>query len=138
MLPARQEFAFEDFGPWLGRIRIIRVEHDDPLRLKVTLDGTEIVNTAGIDLTGKYLDRVYGSEALSFLLDGYRSCIRDKRPVYETLFPNGAIVNFGEIIRVLLPCGSGDRIEHIIYCEYAFNVWRWGRTVFADPSDLNL
>jgi hypothetical protein len=136
-LPRRRDFSFEDFKPWLGHIRIIAVEHA-PLRFKVTLDGTEIVTTAGVDLTGKYLDSVYGSEALFFLLDGYYPCVRERRPVYETLQPNDRIVNFGEIVRVLLPCGAGEQVDHILYCEYAFNVWHWGRTVFANPHDLNL
>ncbi|WP_448192127.1 PAS domain-containing protein [Azospirillum sp. sgz301742] len=136
-LPRRRDFSFEDFNPWLGHIRIIAVEHA-PLRFKVTLDGTEIVTTAGVDLTGKYLDSVYGSERLCFLLDGYYTSVRERRPVYETLYPNERIVNFGEIIRILLPCGTGEQVDHIVYCEYAFNVWHWGRTVFANPSDLNL
>lgn len=139
-LPLRRDFAFEDFFPWFGHIRIIRVEHDPdgPPRLEVTLDGTEIVNTAGVDLTGKRLDVVYGSERLSFLLAGYQACVRERRPVYETLHPNDRIVHFGEIVRALLPCGEGGRVDHILYCEYAFNVWHWGRTVFADPNDLNM
>lgn len=32
----------------------------------------------------------------------------------------------------------GERVDHILHCEYAFNVWHWGRTVFADPKDLKL
>lgn len=139
-LPRRRDFVFEDFLPWLGHIRIVRVEHgpDGQRRLTVTLDGTEIVNTAGIDLTGKRLDVVYGSDRLCFLLEGYGACTRELRPVYETLHPNDRIVNFGEIVRVLLPCGEGTRVDHVLYCEYAFNVWHWGRTVFADPNDLNM
>ncbi|WP_448206463.1 PAS domain-containing protein [Azospirillum sp. sgz302134] len=137
IVPARQDFAFEDFRPWLGHIRIIRVERE-PLRFKVTLDGSEIVNTAGVDLTGKYLDVVYGSDALKFLLDGYYPCIADRKPVYEVLTPNGALVNFGEIIRVLLPCGDETGVTHILYCEYAYNVLHWSRTVFANPGALKL
>ena len=136
-LPHRREFSFEDFTPWLGRIRIIRIEHA-PLRFKVTLDGTEIVSTAGIDLTGKHMDAVDGSERLRFLLTPYHTCLNERRPLYDTLQPNDRLVNFGEIIRVMLPCGEGERVDHILYCEYAFNVWHWARTVFADPNDLNL
>lgn len=139
-LPRRRDFVVEDFFPWLGHIRIIRVEHgpDGAPQLTVTLDGTEIVNAAGIDLTGRRLDVVYGSERLCFLLDGYRTCLCERRPVYETLRPNDRLVNFGEIVRLLLPCGDDGRVDHILYGEYAFNVWHWGRTVFADPSDLNM
>jgi hypothetical protein len=137
-LPKRREFDFRDFKPWIGRIRIIEVLPETPPRFRVTLDGAEIVNTAGVDMTGRFLDVTYGSENLRFLLDGYHKVIATGEAVYETLHPNGRIVNFGEIIRLLLPCGEDRRVEHIIYCEYAYDVLHWGRTVFADVRDLNL
>lgn len=137
VMPQRCEFDFREFMPWMGRIRIIQVAPEAP-RFKVVLDGAEIVNTAGIDLTGKYLDVVYGANNLKFLLDGYHKALSTCEPVYEDLHPNGSIVNFGEIVRLLLPCGVDDRVEHILYCEYAYDVLHWGRTVFADVRDLNL
>lgn len=137
LMPRRADFDFCDFMPWMGRIRIIKVAATPP-RLKVTLDGAEIVNAAGVDLTGRHLDVVYGSDRLKFLLDGYNRVLAGEGPVYETLRPNGRIVNFGEIVRVLLPCGISETVEHIIYCEYAYDVLHWGKTVFADLNDLRL
>ena len=137
LMPQRADFDFRDFMPWMGRIRMIKVSPHPP-RLEVTLDGTEIVNAAGVDLTGKHLDVVYGSDRLSFLLEGYGRVLAGEGPVYETLRPNGRIVNFGEINRLLLPCGADQTVEHIIYCEYAYDVLHWEATMFADVGDLRL
>lgn len=136
-MPQRAEFDFRDFMPWIGHIRIVKVSPSPP-RLEVTLDGAEIVNVAGIDLTGKHLDVVYGSDRLKFLLDGYSRVLAGEGAVYEVLRPNDRIVNFGEIVRVLLPCGVENTIQHILYCEYAYDVLHWGATVFADMDDLRL
>lgn len=137
LMPQRTDFDFCDLTPWMGRIRVIKVSPQPP-RLEVTLDGSEIVNAAGIDLTGKHLDVVYGSDRLKFLLEGYGRVLAGEGPVYETLRPNGSIVNFGEINRILLPCGVDQTVQHIIYCEYAYDVLHWGATVFADVGDLRL
>lgn len=136
-LPARRDFSFEDLRPWMGRIRVVRVIHN-PIRFEVTLDGVEIVNTIGVDLTGRFLDAVYGSDRLRFLLAPYLQVVETKKPLLDVLHPNGPLVNFGEIARVLLPCGDGERVDHILYCEYARDVYHWGKTIFADVGDLNL
>jgi hypothetical protein len=136
-LPARRDFTFDDLRPWVGRIRVVRVTHD-PIRFQVTLDGSEIVNTIGIDLTGRFLDVVYGAERLRFLLDPYLRVVTEKVPCLDVLRPNDRLAHFGEIARMLLPCGDGGVVSHILYCEYAQNVYHWGRTVFANLDDLNL
>lgn len=136
-LPERRDFAVEEFRPWFGHLRIIRVAPEPP-RLKVTLDGTEIVAMAGVDLTGRHLDVVYDTDDLRYLLDFYIACIDGRAPLRETLAPDASLVNFGEMFRMALPCGRDGVVDHLIYSEYAFNLTVWSRSVFADLGRLKL
>lgn len=129
-MPRRGEFTFEEFKPWLGRMRIVAVGRE-PLRLTVRLDGILINNTSGVDLTGRDIIAVYEAAGLGELLTPYVEAVASRRPVWDTMRPKGELVNFAEIVRVIVPCGSDGRVDRLLYCAYAFGVTAWTRGIFA-------
>lgn len=130
-MPARRDFIAEDFRPWFGHIRMLAVEHD-PLRFKVTLEGTEIRDLAGEDFTGRYLDDVYKAAYREILLAPYVECVQAKAPRLEMLLPGMALQNFTTIERLMLPCGDGDRVTHLIVALYARGFRRDAGTIYRD------
>ncbi len=55
ILPARQDVAFEELGPWLGQLHLIEVLDDDFL---VKVFAGRSASRMGIELTGKRLSQV--------------------------------------------------------------------------------
>lgn len=131
VMPARRDFVAEEFRPWFGHIRMLAVEHD-PLRFKVTLEGTEIRDLAGEDFTGRYLEDVYKAAHRETLLAAYRECVASRAPRLDTLHPGMALQNFTILERLMLPCGDGERVTHLIVALYAHGFRRSAGTIYAD------
>jgi len=130
-MPSRKDFIAEDFRPWFGHIRMLAVEYD-PLRFKVTLEGTEIRDLAGEDFTGRYLDDVYKAAYRELLLTPYQACVAAKTPRQDVLSPGMALQNFTTLERVMLPCGDGNRVTHLIVALYAHGFQRDAGTIYRD------
>lgn len=130
-MPARRDFIAEDFSPWFGHIRMLAVERG-PLRFKVTLEGTAIRDLAGEDFTGRYLEDVYKAAHRETLLGPYRECVESKAPRFDTLLPGMALQNFSRLERLMLPCGDGERVTHLIVALYAHGFRRSAGTIYAD------
>ena len=130
-MPSRRDFLAEEFRPWFGHIRMLAVE-SEPLRFKVTLEGTAIRDLAGEDFTGRYLDDVYKAAHRAALLTPYRDCVEARKPRLDTLLPGMALQNFSTIERLMLPCGEGERVTHLIVAIYAQGFRRTAGTIYAD------
>ncbi len=55
-LPPRRAFEINDFGAWLGRIFIAKIELD-PIDIRFTLWGTTLADWWGVDYTGESLGK---------------------------------------------------------------------------------
>lgn len=130
-MPSRKDFIAEDFRPWFGHIRMLAVERD-PLRLKVTLEGTAIRDLAGEDFTGRYLDDVYKAAHREVLLAPYHACVESQAPRLDILQPGMALQNFTTIERLMLPCGEGERVTHLIVAIYAHGFRRTSGPIYRD------
>jgi hypothetical protein len=130
-MPSRKDFIAEDFRPWFGHIRLLAVEHD-PLRFKVTLEGTAIRDLAGEDFTGRYLDDAYKAAYREILLAPYQACVAAREPRLEALSPGMALQNFTALERLMLPCGEDDRVTHLIVAIYAHGFRRDAGTIYRD------
>lgn len=130
-MPSRRDFIAEDFRPWFGHIRILAVEHE-PLRFKVTLEGTAIRDLAGEDFTGRYLDDAYKAAHREALLKPYQACVTGRTPRMETLRPGDALQNFTALERLMLPCGEDERVTHLIVALYAHGFRRTAGTIYCD------
>lgn len=129
-MPSRRDFIAEDFRPWFGHIRMLAVEHD-PIRLKVTLEGTAIRDLAGEDFTGRYLDDAYRAAHREALLTPYHACVEAREPRLDALLPGMALQNFTAIERLMLPCGEGGRATHLIVAIYAHGFRRAAGTIYS-------
>lgn len=130
-MPSRKDFLAEEFRPWFGHIRMLAVEYE-PLRFKVTLEGTAIRDLAGEDFTGRYLDDAYKAAHREALLTPYRDCVKTRKPRLDTLLPGMALQNFSAIERLMLPCGEDGRVTHLIVAIYAHGFRRTAGTIYAD------
>lgn len=60
-MPARADFDPSEMPHLLPHIMLLDVERD-PLRIRVRLVGTAIVDAIGMDLTGRYVDEIENAE----------------------------------------------------------------------------
>lgn len=130
-MPSRRDFLAEEFRPWFGHIRMLAVELE-PLRFKVTLEGTAIRDLSGEDFTGRYLDDAYKAAHRETLLGPYRECVRTRGPRLDTLLPGMALQNFTVLERLMLPCGEDERVTHLIVALYAHGHRRTAGSIYAD------
>jgi len=82
ILPSRSDIDPLDFWKHIPRVWMLDVSTGDPYRFLVRLYGTEIVEKAGVDKTGKYLDEFQGDFIETV---GYRricQVIEQKKPIW--------------------------------------------------------
>lgn len=118
VLPARRDFVAEDFQPWFGHIRIVRLEGDPP-RYRVTLTGTTVVQYDGRELTGTLLDEALPPAAWRRLKPFYEQAVRDRRPVYDRVMAGPAVQAFKRVERLILPCGMDGKVDTLVTAVYA-------------------
>lgn len=78
-LPRRVDFSLEELGPHFGWIVLVDVERD-PQRFRYRLIGTEIVELAGRDVTGRYFDELYAVDVAETATMSYRRVVSIGRP----------------------------------------------------------
>jgi len=130
-MPSRRDFIAEELRPWFGHIRMLAVERE-PLRLRVTLEGTAIRNLAGEDFTGRHLDDAYKAAHREALLAPYYDCVASGAPRFDTLTPGMALQNFKTIERLMLPCGEGEQVTHLMVGIYAHGFRHGAGSIYAD------
>jgi hypothetical protein len=100
----------------------------DEARFLITQEGarlTAIYGSEHVDpahRTNRYLDAAIGPERYAHVVTLYRTCLAQKRPTYSISLvqdPDGKDVQYE---RLLLPFGSGDRVEQIIGSYKAISI----------------
>jgi|SRR5579871_3108504 len=83
-------------------------------RYLVTYDGQRIVEAFGVTGVGRGLEDILGPERAAATLPIYNECVARRRPSYSVrrlIDVSGREVDYE---RLLLPFGSGDRVDSII------------------------
>jgi hypothetical protein len=113
-LPARADVDPLEMRYALGHLVLADVEHGDPIRFRHRLIGTRIVERAGYDATGLYVDDIPDSELARWLLGTYASVVATREPVWQSL--NGVIGGRATILEILrLPLSSdGGKIDVVL------------------------
>lgn len=112
-LPARADFDPRDMPELLPYITIFDIERD-PLRFRVRLVGTAIVEAMGVDTTGRYLDELDNVEpviqrAEAMTLSGQPYFLRDQPLTWTHL-------DFRTYSVLGLPLASdGQTVDKLIY-----------------------
>ena len=123
--PARADFAFKDLRQWLGHIALVDVVHK-PQRFRIRLLGIRLVEYAGHDHTGQWIDECVESENIARALEPFRACVELAAPVVRhTRYVNPRAIR-STLERLLLPCSSDQQtIDIIMGCTY----------IEVDPED---
>src|SRR5262245_30553321 len=77
--PSRKHFDPIDLKYALGKLLLIEVSHV-PLRFRYRLIGSELVERAGFDLTGRMVDDYPDPEYRAFVLQQYAAVVENRSP----------------------------------------------------------
>jgi hypothetical protein len=111
-LPARSDFAFEDFRPWLGWLTLLEVR-DGGTDFYFTLHGTAAVDRYRLDMTGK-LASALPPHWSKTILAGYRDVVRTAQPALSRHRLKDAQFEYFWL-RLLLPCADdGRNVDRLI------------------------
>lgn len=132
-LPARRAFLPEEMREWMGHLGIAVVERD-PVRFKVLLSGTRLVQYEGSDFTGRYLDEAVPPHARDAILAPFFEALQTRQPVYDTFTPPDQPSR--TMHRLVLPCADDGRtVDRFIvgmYWENPPDPFGPKKTVFDD------
>jgi hypothetical protein len=111
-LPARRDFMFEDFRPWLGWITLLEV-HDGGEDFLFTLHGTAAVDRYRLDMTGKRASEL-PLNWRGTIVSGYRDVVRTAAPALSRHRLSDADFEYSWL-RLLLPCADdGRNVDRLI------------------------
>jgi len=127
--------ALADFKPdrinadELADMMGFNVEGDgDAARYIITHEGTRLTATYGNDhiepdkRTNRYLDDAIGPDRYARVVAPYRACIGVRRPTYSVSMVRDGDGKDVSYERLLLPFGSGDRVEQIVGSYKAISI----------------
>jgi len=113
--PARADFDFTDFKPWLGRIAIANLE-TDPFNVRFVLWGTELTVWWGADYTNKSLGELAKQPELFKEIEG-KYFLTMKRDPFIGLV-DGRLEQhdqpYRKVIGVDLPLGTEGNVEKVL------------------------
>ena len=106
-VPLRKDFSFEELAKYGSHLLLYKLTEDN--RWFTTFCGTKIVDTLGIELTGKYIDEYGDKNALLFWLKNIKYITEQGMPFVEHYSLNFVDKEFVECADINLPLRSGDR-----------------------------
>ncbi len=117
-LPARSDIDPLEMRFALGHLILADVEHGDPIRFRHRLIGTHIVEHAGYDATGLYIDEVPDTDLATHVIPSYQRVVASREPVSEYI--RGQIGGRQTNLEMLrLPLSSdGTRIDMVLTGAY--------------------
>ena len=128
-LPALADFDPDGIADELADMMGFDVEGDgDSARFLITHEGTRLTATYGNDhvdpdkRTNRYLDDAIGPDRYARVLPSYRACLARKRPTYSVSMVQDADGKDVSYERLLLPFGSGERVEQIVGSYKAISI----------------
>jgi hypothetical protein len=111
-LPARRDFSFGDFRPWLGSVAILEVV-DGGADFRFVLHGTKIVERHRHDLTGQTVGAMSPAWR-DTALPGYLATMRDKVPLYSRHRVRSELYDYAWE-RLIAPCAAdGTNVDTMI------------------------
>ncbi|WP_259783287.1 PAS domain-containing protein [Aestuariispira ectoiniformans] len=106
-LPGPEDFSLDKFADFLPNICWIDVENSgaDTRRYRYQFVGQALSEVIGADVSGRYLDEIFGEDAYDWLQREYEDAIANKSPSYHSFLRNtvdNALIFYE---RLLLPFG---------------------------------
>jgi hypothetical protein len=128
-LPVLLDFRPERVDDELADMMGFNVEGDgEAARYVITQEGARLAATYGnehIDptrRTNRYLDDAIGPDRYARVAPSYRACVTSKRPTYSVAIVQDADGKEVSYERLLLPFGSGERVEQIVGSYKAISI----------------
>jgi hypothetical protein len=117
-LPARADIDPLEMRFALGHLILADVEHGEPMRFRHRLIGTRIVEHAGYDATGLYVDDIPDKELAQRLLHSYRVVVATREPAHDRVggMVGGRALNL-EVLRLPLS-SNGATIDMVLTGAY--------------------
>jgi hypothetical protein len=112
-MPARRDFRFEDFVPWLGYLHLIEIEPTDFL---FRIFGTTVADWLGADFTGRRLSHIaqQAPTVAAKALVGYRRAIEMAKPLYCVTQDSVHLDRRFGWSRLVLPLGEAGQTTHLL------------------------
>jgi hypothetical protein len=118
VVPARQDFAFEELAPWLGQLHLIEVLADD-FRFKV-FAGKSAVRLQQ-EVTGRLLSEFEPRWMAEDAARDYQRSVEARVPVFADRSRQERDGRLYSWRRLVLPLGPTEVIDHLFVCmEYDF------------------
>ena len=114
LMPSRSDIDPLELPDCLGNLCLLDVTDDMPRRYRFRIDGTNLAELTGFDLTGKYADQVPEGGYRDLLIALYERVVLTRAPVFisdhEEWKGSGI-----QVTSVTLPLSSsGDRVDGIL------------------------
>ncbi len=114
LMPARQDFAFEELRPWLGELHLLEVLPDD-FRFKVFATGT--AERVKREFTGRLMSEAEPRELVREAMAAYRRTVEAGTPSFadrSNIEIEGRIFSWH---RLILPLAAdGQAADHLFVC----------------------
>ncbi|MTI11076.1 PAS domain-containing protein [Curvivirga aplysinae] len=115
--PSRADIDPTDLLKFMPRIWMLDVFHDNPLRFRVRLSGTEIVEKVGQDKTGQFLDEIEEDFYNSLGYMNMRMVAQDGIPIWYHGKPSHRSTKYVRNLEyVMLPLSDDDQLVNVILC----------------------
>ena len=117
--PARRDIDPLEFRYVLGWVMLVDVLHD-PLRFRVRLHGSEMVQQAGYELTGKFLDELPDAEYRDYVIEQCRGLVSRSEPlvIHHNRVLDGRLRRYEAL---WLPFSDDDRTVDMLLCALIYD-----------------
>ena len=119
-IPDKADLDFLQYADMLGNIALVRFDHD-PFRAKYLVVGGELVSLYGEELSGRYVDELYGKTEREEAMGVYLKICTDKKPLYSKRTYKTFFRELGYNRLVLPYTDGGKSIEYAMTCIYPTN-----------------
>lgn len=118
-MPARGDLWPEEMVAFLGYILLVDVE-SAPRRFRYRLIGTEIVNSYGVDLTGRYTSELRPDEYRNMVERHYGEAVDQRRPRLHRMEFTEKPGKVHELIRFTLPLADDGATVNMLIAASVF------------------
>ena len=119
-LPGRQHLDPRDISKLLANVSLVDVVHD-PIRFRLRLLGTGVVNFRGCDFTGQWLDECYTNFLEAACHHDFLELLHIRQPVWRRRPPSLTHnKDYHDVERIYLPFARDGRQIDMIFILFVF------------------
>lgn len=118
-MPSRSDFDPIDIPEVLPHLSLMEVVHGEPMRFRVRLMGTALVERYG-EHTGQYMDEVGFGDAYEDVAYSYKACARMGQPQFSETEYWTDMRRYFRVSRLVLPLSEDDRTVNMVLAGLLF------------------